>query len=200
MYSRISLVLCVSLLYTTAGCTSYVPRPSSSIRMVMDGGSSQFVKNGAVIQKGALGGSLIEAMKDVPAAQQHARTYRAMNIAGFTVYGVGLLGMVIGGLIWPVSKNYTVPVALIGSGGGLGVIGLGVVAGSGPQLLDAINLYNDSIEPDSKAPVAPLRDPTVCVATCGKDRQSCSEGCGRSEKCKGGCVDGYNACVKACSN
>jgi hypothetical protein len=39
---------------------------------------------------------------------------------------------------------------------------------------------------------------TNCVATCGNDRQTCFSSCGKSGKCKEGCVEGYTACVKAC--
>jgi hypothetical protein len=42
-------------------------------------------------------------------------------------------------------------------------------------------------------------DALGCVSTCGKDRQSCQAGCERSDRCKQGCNDGYQMCLKVCS-
>ena len=197
------------LLFVEAGCaTSYVPRSTSALRITMEGGSTQFVRNGAVVQKGSLGTGLIEAMKDVPQAQQHARSYRSMNIAGLLLYGVGLIDLAVGAVVWPFSKDYRLPAGLVGAGAGLSLIGLGVMSGSSPYLFDAINVYNDAQSTDASPMKHEMKansfaaespSPTKCITACGQERKSCVEDCGRSEKCRDSCVGGYTTCVKTCS-
>lgn len=51
----------------------------------------------------------------------------------------------------------------------------------------------------SKASTTPHHDATACTSNCSKDRQSCFHDCGRSDKCKESCAEGYVACTKSCS-
>jgi hypothetical protein len=45
-------------------------------------------------------------------------------------------------------------------------------------------------------------DAGPCISQCGLNQAVCQRGCGvnGTDKCQGGCADGYKECVKACAN
>jgi hypothetical protein len=121
----------------------------------MDGGQLAYQRDGQVYTHGLFGGGLVEAVQGVPAAEDAARSFRRRMAGGFVMLFGGLVcSMVALEVAFERSADDESERPLAVSGGCL-LVGLtgGVVLGSAaPYQWDAINLFNDAVEPAAPAP------------------------------------------------
>jgi len=130
------------LLALGVGCsTTYQPRPSPRVGLVVHGGTLSYVQNQRETPVGPMGGDLGALVGGNAEAAAHARTARTQLSVGVPAYLVGI-GVVILGL-WLVDGNGRW--VAVGAGAGLGGTGLGLMGAGFTHLLDAANAYNDSV-------------------------------------------------------
>jgi hypothetical protein len=163
-------VVTLSLGALSSACaTSYRPRPSPRISMVMEDGSPALEKNGNVVKVGPFGGGLVESVEGVPVAEDHADTYRSRMIAGFVI---GLLGAPAAGVgtgMLLVNESDSNPsdglraasIGLLAGGLALSLTGSILMASAQPHFWDAINVYNDSVPAYGPPPGAWVPGPMV---------------------------------------
>ncbi len=144
-----------------AGCsTSYMPRSSGRVSVVQVGGIPSYARGGKIYHGGLGGGELEEAVQGNPAAEQHARDYKAGTITGFVSALVGGVGMCAGvGLLAADSAAHESHrgrqiggAATLGVGVVAYVVGLALVINAQPHMWDAINIYNDGVQPPPVPP------------------------------------------------
>ena len=147
------------------GCTSsYEPARSPRIATVMDRGEPTFVKDGVHFGSQVWGTGLEDAVQSSPQAAHHARVGRNLIAGGFVLSLAGL-GAEIGGLVVLVKDNNQQPdaqasgagVALLVGGLATVLAGTVLISAGQPHLYDAINIYNDSVDP------RPLAAPTPAL-------------------------------------
>ncbi len=148
----------VAAILVAAACsTSYVPRSGRRIAVVMDGGQLAYQRDGQVYTHGLFGGGLVDAVQGVPAAEEAARSFRRRMASGFVMLFGGLVcSMVALEVAFERSADDESERPLAVSGGCL-LVGLtgGVVLGSAaPYQWDAINLFNDAVEPAAPPPAS----------------------------------------------
>ena len=155
--------LAIVLLAATSaslGCSStYVPRPGPRLSVVLENGAPVLVKQGRRYPMGVFGSGLVEAVNGNPQAEDRASSFRSLSIGGFAVglIGAGAVGASAGLLAYDAANNNTSvsPGIIIGVAlGGLAVslIGSSLSAAAQVHYWDAINIYNDSVEPVWMAP------------------------------------------------
>jgi hypothetical protein len=145
------------------GCgTTYAPRESGRISLVMSGGEEVLEKDGKEYKIGGFSRDLIEAVSGSKAAEEHARAYvgrqrlsRGLAILTGVAMAVGTC-LVAFAMAEPVSPEKTGPDPNLQRN--LGIAGVSLVLGSlvsaagavalylpEGDLLDAINIYNDDV-------------------------------------------------------
>lgn len=137
-----ALGLVLALPFLAAACsTTYRPRPSARVGLVVHGGGLAYVENGRETPVGPLGGDLPQLVASNPDAAAHARTARAELAAGVPAYllGVGAVALGLGFLSGP-GRWVALGTGLCVGGTGLGLMGAGFT-----HALDAVNLYNDTV-------------------------------------------------------
>lgn len=114
-----------------------------------DSGGVAYVKDGARYSAGPFGGNLEQAVSGVPAAEQHARSYTNLTIAG-AIFELTGLGVVLGGPLInqaagsnDSTTRYKVDSALLLSGMVLVLTGAAFEIAARPHLYDAANIFND---------------------------------------------------------
>jgi|SRR6185369_3538846 len=158
MRRGLAVVLVVAF---TAGCSSsYEPARSPRIVTVVEGGQPTFVKNGERIGGPAFGSGLADAVASNPEAERQASIGRNLVLGGFVLDLVGL-GSVIGGTVVFAkqdSPNEPSPAgtALVLGGVAAVLAGSVLILAGQPHIYDAVNIYNDSLEPRT-----PRVDPTL---------------------------------------
>jgi hypothetical protein len=137
------------VLFGASACaTSYEPVRSPRVVVVRGALHAGYVKDGVSYPGGLFGGNVDEAVRGVPAAEEHARAYKTLTTAGtLTIFGSE--GLAIGGSVASaISHDATsrdVQTSLIiGSGVAL-VTGFILHLVSDHHLYDAANLYNDAL-------------------------------------------------------
>jgi hypothetical protein len=128
--------------------SAYQPRPSARVGFVIHHGVALYVKNGQEVPIGPLGGVLEPLVESSPPAA--SRAHRAHRQLGFGVplYLAGVAALVIG----LASSRPPVRWSLIGAGAASGVTGLGLIGAGFTNVVDAVNIYNDSILPSGTSP------------------------------------------------
>lgn len=147
--------VCVSTLALSGCSTSYAPRPSPRVAIVMHGGTPGYVREGRVYPGGGFGGDIDGAVRGNPEAESHARAYRASMIGGFAATLAGVASTIGGGMLYfdnagepENERNKTAEAAgavLALSGIAAYVTGLVLFANAQPHLWDAINIHNDGV-------------------------------------------------------
>jgi hypothetical protein len=126
------------------GCgTVYQPRPSARVVLVIHHGAALYVKNGQEVPIGPLGGAIEPLIESSPQAVERAHRARRELAFGVPCYLAGA-GSVIVGLTssrWSPSLRWT----LIGAGAVSGGTGLGLIGAGVTNIVDAVNIYNDSL-------------------------------------------------------
>jgi hypothetical protein len=137
---------------SSVGCaTTYTPRANHRLSFVMSGGKINYWRDGHEYEGGPFGGELDEAVRGVPEAEDHAKSYENLSIAGFVVTLFGAAGVVGGaslmGADYHANDSFTgtgdTGLALVVGGLVLELVGVALVAAAQPHMLDAINIYND---------------------------------------------------------
>ena len=131
-----------ALALIVVGCgTTYQPRPSQRIGLVIHHGSVVYVQNGSEEQIGAMGGDLPRLVAGTPAAAAHAAKARKELGWGVPSYVLGLGGVVVGltALSGPIGW------VVIGVGAALGGTGLGLMGAGVTNAIDAVNIHNDQV-------------------------------------------------------
>jgi hypothetical protein len=161
-------IAAVTLCCCAFGCTSsYVPRPSPRLSLIMEGGTYAYVRDGKKYEGGMLGGDLEEAVRGVPAAEEYASQFRTGMTAGLVLTTIGSLGLVGGLVLTGAEASQTTPgqplppTGLVVCGLGLVTELVGVIVGlnAAPHLFDAINAYNDALGSRVEAPPTPAPSP-----------------------------------------
>lgn len=123
------------------GCgTSYTPRPTSRIGLVISHGGPYYLKDGQKFPVGPLGGDLASLVASSPAAVAHARAARADLTVGVPCYVTGLGVVVVGILALSGPLGWLV----MGAGGAIGGTGIGLMGVGVTHAVDAVNIHNDA--------------------------------------------------------
>jgi hypothetical protein len=159
------------MMLVATGCsTTYTPRPSARLHMAMSGGEVVLARDGEEYSLGLLG-DVTGAVTGVPAAVDHADSYETLTIAGFVfgIIGAGASGAGAGVIIGASAdlppgqgiSDTTIGVGLGLAFGGLALalVGAGFQIAAQPHLLDAVNIYNDSVDPGMAPPLYPVGPP-----------------------------------------
>ena len=142
----------IGLLPVVQGCSSsYEPAKSPRIALVMDSGTPQFAKDGQHSGNLAFGTGLVDAVRGNPRAEAEARTGRNLAIGGFILDLTGVVcatsGLVLlGGRDRP--NQHREAAAGLAIGGLVAVtVGTVLLLNSQPHIYDAVNIYNDGLQP-----------------------------------------------------
>ena len=123
------------------GCgTTYTPRPTPRIGLLISHGGPYYSKNGQRFPIGPLGGDLASLVAESPAAVAHAGAARADLAVGVPCYVTGLGTVVVGILALSGPVGWFV----IGAGGAIGGTGLGLMGAGVTHAVDAVNIHNDA--------------------------------------------------------
>lgn len=128
--------------------TAYQPRPSARVGFIIHHGVALYVKNGQEVPIGPLGGALEPLVESSP--QAAFRAHRACHQLAFGVplYLAGVAALVVG----LASSRPPVRWSLIGAGAASGGTGLGLIGAGFTNIVDAVNIYNDSMSPPATSP------------------------------------------------
>jgi hypothetical protein len=150
------------LLATSACSTAYAPAHTGRVSMTMEGGALRLYKDGKTYRPGPFGGDVDEAFAGNAQAAEEAETYQTNQTTG-TILSFAALGLELGGAgllgANPPTSNgdgSLVPaLGLMGAGIVAEIVGLVFTVSAQPHLLDAINIYNDGLQPGSRTPQPP---------------------------------------------
>ena len=101
------------------------------------------MKDGREVQIGPLGGALEPLVESSPAAAGLARRARKQLSVGVPLYLLSAAAIITG----LASSRAPVRWSLIGAGAAGGVTGLSLMGASVTNLVDAVNIYNDTAAP-----------------------------------------------------
>jgi len=123
--------------------TTYQPSTDGRIAIVIHHGAAFYVKDGREVQIGPLGGALEPLVESSPAAAAHARrAFRQLSV-GVPLYLLSAAAIITG----LASTRAPVRWTLIGSGAAGGITGLTTMGAGVTNLVDAVNIYNDTAAP-----------------------------------------------------
>lgn len=160
---RRGFAVLLALAFFSQGCSSsYEPARSPRIAMVVESGQPTFVKNGERLGSPAFGGGLVDAVASNPEAQHQATIGRNWVVGGLVLDLVGL-GSVIGGTVVLAKDNAstlpdhpsTAGTALLIGGLAAALAGSVMILCGQPHIYDAVNIYNDGLEPRVTTPPTP---------------------------------------------
>jgi hypothetical protein len=123
-----------------SGCsTTYQPRPSGRVGLVIHNGVAMYVKDGRQTPVGPLGGDLPQLVAETPAAVASAHRARKQLSVGVPSYAGGLGGVVVG-------LTLATPVGwvIVGVGAALAGTGLALMGAGVTNAIDAVNIHNDA--------------------------------------------------------
>jgi len=149
----------------TSGCsTSYVPRPSPRVAVVMKDGTPSYMRDGRIYEGGAFGGDLDQAVHGNPEAEAHAKSYQNGMLGSFLASLAGGLSLGTGaGVVLADSARSSedrsssaqvTGFVLLAGGVAASIVGAVLFSNAQPHLWDAINIYNDGF-PDPMGPPRP---------------------------------------------
>ena len=119
--------------------TTYQPRPSPRIGLVVHGGTLNYVQNGREIPVGPLGGDLGALVGGNSCAAAEARTARKQLAVGVPAYLVGIGAVILS--VWLIDGNERW--VGVGAGAAVAGTGLGLMGAGFTHLLDAVNIHAD---------------------------------------------------------
>jgi hypothetical protein len=133
-----------------------MPRPGPRVAVIQRNGGPAFVRDGHVYEGGGFGGEIVEAVRGVPEAENHAKTYKQELVGGFVASMAGVASMV--GSVAMIGAAASAPEnsssrdtdeaaagALLIGGLAAYIAGFVLILDAQPRLWDAINTYNDAI-------------------------------------------------------
>ena len=143
-----TVALTVALLQAACS-TTYQPRATGRVGVVIHHAAPMYVKDGREVPIGPFGGDLASLVADTPAAAMHARKANTQLFIGVPTYLTGVAGVIVGIAVLSGPVGWVViGIGAVTAGTGLGFMGSGVT-----HAVDAVNIHNDA-GPDSRpAPV-----------------------------------------------
>ncbi len=160
--ANVWVVACVVVALGNTAClsSSYQPRSTGRVAMMMRNNKVVLVRDGRVYEQGFFGGGLLEAVKGVPAAEGAALEFAGRRRSGVMVGLGGVLCSLVatGFMVGHAASEEDHDTAILTEG--LIATGCLVVAYGGlwrltsaePYKYDAINLFNDAASEQSKTP------------------------------------------------
>ena len=139
---RLPLAAVIACLGAGACATSYQPQPSPRVGIVIHHGAAMYVKNGQEVPIGPLGGALEPMIETSPEAVSHAQRARRQLAFGVPLYIAGAVTVILG--LASSRSSPAVRWTLIGVGAGSGGTGVSLMGAGVTNLVDALNIYNDS--------------------------------------------------------
>jgi hypothetical protein len=160
MRPRPASVAGTALLLAMTGCsTHYVPQARGRISVVMDPGMGLY-KDGRTYKAGLFGGDVDEAVAGNPRAEEEVAAYQSDQTIGTVLSFAGLAAVlggaaVLGADVPNSSQTNALPPSLGLMLGGvvLELVSLGFTLSAQPHLWDAINIYNDGVDPSPRPPL-----------------------------------------------
>jgi len=138
-----SIALATTIALIGLGCgTTYTPRATGHVGLVVSHGGAYYVKDGQRTPVGPLGGDLATLVAASPAAVTEARVARADLSIGVPCYVTGIGGVALGILAFSGPVGWVV----VGAGAAIGGTGLGLMGAGLTHALDAVNIHNDAID------------------------------------------------------
>jgi len=144
----VAVALTVALLQAACS-TTYQPRVTGRVGVVIHHAAPMYVKDGREVPIGPFGGDLASLVADTPAAAMHAHKGHTQLAIGVPTYLTGVAGVIVGIAVLSGPVGWVViGIGAVTAGTGLGFMGSGVT-----HAVDAVNIHNDA-GPDSRpAPV-----------------------------------------------
>ncbi len=144
------MALALTVALPQASCsTTYQPRPTGRVGVVIHYAAPAYVKDGREVPIGPFGGDLESLVADMPAAAAHARKAHTQLIIGVPTYLSGVTGVIIGIAVLSGPVGWVViGIGALTAGTGLGFMGSGVT-----HAVDAVNIHNDATADIRRAPV-----------------------------------------------
>tara|TARA_R110002096_G_scaffold435826_2_gene663519 strand:- start:34473 stop:35018 length:546 start_codon:yes stop_codon:yes gene_type:complete len=148
--SFLSASLAASLA-ASACSTGYVPKRNGKLAVVMQGGQVGYERDGRFHSHGVFGGGLVDAVRGVPAAESAAEAHQSRTAWGFvsTIGGMVCSSVAFGYAIEESENRSSSSNAGLLALGCLGAsaLGLGLIISAVPYRFDAVNIFNDSVQP-----------------------------------------------------
>ena len=119
----VTLALTVALLQAACS-TTYQPRSTGRVGVVIHHAAAVYVKDGREVPIGPFGGDLASLLADTPAAAMHARKSHTQLAIGVPTYMTGIAGVIVGiaALSGPVGW-VVIGIGAVTAGTGLGFMG-----------------------------------------------------------------------------
>ena len=143
-----TVVLTVALLQAACS-TTYQPRATGQVGVVIHHAAPMYVKDGREVPIGPFGGDLASLMADTPAAAMHARKANTQLYIGVPTYLTGVAGVIVGIAVLSGPVGWVV----IGIGAATAGTGLGFMGSGVTHAVDAVNIHNDAATEIRPAPV-----------------------------------------------
>jgi hypothetical protein len=141
---------CIALvgLMTTACGPAYAPAYSPRISVTSNG----LERGGVVFSAGPFGGDVDQAVHGVPKAEDEMGRFQSQQTIGTIFTYVGLATFVVGSTMLQYADsraapdNHVAPAYAVGlTGLAMGVVGLFLQVSARGHLLDAVNIFNDTV-------------------------------------------------------
>ena len=152
----VAATLAVTLTLLQAGCsTTYQPRRSDQVGVVIHHAGAMYVKDGRELPIGPFNGDLEGLVAETPEAAAHARKGHTQFMFGVPGYLLGAAGVVVGvaALSGPVGW------VVIGAGAATAGTGLSLMGAGLTHAVDAVNIHNDAVSQRSPAQIPGPRPP-----------------------------------------
>lgn len=146
---RAGVILALGMALLQVGCsTTYQPRHTGRVGVVIHHGAATYVKDGREVPIGPFSGDLQGLVANVPSAAAHAHTAHTQFAIGVPTYMTGLAGVVVGIAVLSGPIGWVaIGVGAVTAGTGLGFMGAGLT-----HAVDAVNIHNDAASDLRSAP------------------------------------------------
>jgi hypothetical protein len=144
-----AVAVALSLIEIACG-TTYQPRPSGRVALVIHHAAAMYVKHGRESPIGPFAGDLEELVADSPNAAAQAHQAHTQFVIGVPAYLTGVVGVIVGVAALSGPIGWTV----IGLGAATAGTGLGLMGSGFTHAVDAVNIHNDAVL-DPLPPPAP---------------------------------------------
>lgn len=136
---RLGVVLALGVLLQAACSTTYQPRRSGQVGVVIHHAAAMFVQDGREHPIGPFTGDLEGLVREQPEAAAHAHKAHVQLMVGVPTYVTGAAGVIVGVLVLSGPVGWVV----IGLGASALATGLGLMGAAVTEAIDAVNIHND---------------------------------------------------------
>ena len=150
-----SLAALLVLVGADACSTTYQPRQTGRVNVVIHHAAAMYAKDGRELPIGPFSGELEGLVSDTPAAAVHARRAHTQFMIGIPTYLTGAAGVIVGVVVLSGPVGWVVVgIGVSTLGTGLGFMGAGFT-----HAVDAVNIHNDAVCDPRAPPAAPSPKP-----------------------------------------